>query len=144
MPKRTSVGGAGASARLARAGVDPGDLRDVGEVDPVDHVAERDAVDRLHPLVLAVKILVGLGQADGGVASLVEWDVVAPSAVAVAAEDEGHLEVGQVELAGFLDVAGELPRGSVVLAADRPPSRAWASVSLAGPPRRRRGPGGCR
>ncbi len=60
-----------------QAGVDPGDLGDVGEVDPLDHVAERHAVADLDLLMLAVEVLVGLGQADGGEPSLVERDVVA-------------------------------------------------------------------
>src|SRR3546814_6208109 len=75
------------------------------------------AVFRAQVLVLAVVVLVGLHHPHRRVAQVVERAVVAAAAEAVEAVDHHHVEVGHVQVGHAVDVAGQVARGRVDLAA---------------------------
>src|SRR3546814_9533321 len=79
--------------------------------------SELHAVFGADVLVLMAEILVRLAETQGGVAAFQERDVVAAAQVAIAALHDVDGEAGHVALAHGLDVAGELARDRVALAA---------------------------
>ena len=101
-----------------RRAVDPRDAGGVAEVDELQQIAELLAVLHAHVLVLVGEVLRRLGEARRRIALLQERDLVAAAQEAVAAPDQAHVHPGGRVLADLLDVARELARGPVVLAAD--------------------------
>ena len=73
-----------------RGDVQRGDAREVGEIDPADHVAIGAPVLRSHQLMLAIIILDRLGEADGGVARFQEGNVVAAALEAIGPAHRQH------------------------------------------------------
>src|SRR5262249_6068626 len=107
------------SHRRHRRRVDAGDLRDVWEIDHLDHVAVFYPFLFADALVLAREILIRFREPHRRIAALQEGVVIAAAPVTIPAEDQSYFEIVQVALGGLFDIAGELRRRAVVFASVR-------------------------
>jgi hypothetical protein len=95
-----------------------GCARVVLEIQPLDQIAILLAISHRNILVLLRVVFVGLDKPYAGVSGFEEWAVVAAAGVAVEPVDEAHGHFGEGVGGDFVDVAAEIARGTVVVAAD--------------------------
>src|SRR5579872_1914946 len=94
-------------------------MRDVIEIDELGQIAVFDAVFSADILMLVMKILAILREAHRGQSLLIEGIMIAAAQVAIQAEDEQSLDAGLIRAVHIRDVARQLPRSRIVLAAQR-------------------------
>ena len=97
--------------------VQPGELGGVFEIHVLDHVAVGDAVFDANVLMLVVVVFVGLHYSHRGETRFVEAPVIAAAAKAVNPVDHHGVEIGDVAVRHFVDVAGDVARRRIDLAA---------------------------
>src|SRR5579864_802987 len=98
-------------------GIQPGNLCHVVEVDELRQVAILHAVLGADVLMLMMEILAKFSEAHGGESLLVKGGVIAAAQIPIQPEHEHRFYTGIVSTSHARDIASELSRAGIVLAA---------------------------